>query len=243
MKNSILLPLVLGAVLVGCSRTQTESGKVSSSDQPDAKKPAYSEKAVAGSPSSTPAASSDPVSGEPKNAPGSASVATTPPPPVPTEPATLPTPIPSPTPATDATIPESVRVATTPPAVPMPSPTATSGAMKSNLSDRLTEWKLTADAIGNEFARTGRIERSKTIGAGEPTGPMDEVLVASINGKLQGDPSLSALKLDATVEKGVVTLAGTARSLDQIGRAVGVALDTEGVTKAISTIKLEPVAP
>lgn len=72
---------------------------------------------------------------------------------------------------------------------------------------------------------------------------MDDVLVASINGKLQGDPGVSSQKFEATVEKGVVTLTGSARSLDQIGRAVGIALDTDGVTKAISTIKLEPAAP
>lgn len=239
MKNSILLPLLVGAVLAGCNRTQTESGKVSSSDQPDANPPAYSDKAVAGTPAPAPAANTDPTTGEPKNTPGSTSVAANPTAPLPTEPATIPTPIPSAAPTADATIPESARVATTPPAVPMPSPTAP-GTMKSEFSDRLTEWKLTADAIGNEFARTGRVERSKPIGADAPTGPMDDVLIASINGKLQGDPSLSSLKLDAAVEKGVVTLSGSARSLDQIGHAVALALDTDGVTKAISTIKLEP---
>jgi hypothetical protein len=43
----------------------------------------------------------------------------------------------------------------------------------------------------------------------------------------------------AKTAKGVVTLSGSARSLDQIGKAIALSLDTGEVTQVISSVKLE----
>ena len=115
---------------------------------------------------------------------------------------------------------------------------STTGDTKS-VTDRITEWKLAPEDIKSELATGGQIVRSKTVGAGEPTGPMDPVLVTQINAKFAADTELSSLKLKVAADSGVVTLSGSAHSADQIGRAVAVALDTGGVKQAISQIKLD----
>ena len=110
---------------------------------------------------------------------------------------------------------------------------------KSDISARITEWKLAPDDIKSEFETSGQVVRSKTSGAGDPTGPMDGILVSQINTKLKADTDTSALKLEVSATNGVVSLSGSAQSLNQIGKAVALALDTGGVTQTISTIKLE----
>ena len=68
---------------------------------------------------------------------------------------------------------------------------------------------------------------------------VDGAVVGLINGKLQGDAATAGSKINVEADKGVVTLSGTAQSLDQISRAMALALDTDGVTKTISLIKVE----
>jgi len=101
-------------------------------------------------------------------------------------------------------------------------------------------WQLSAADIKSEFEATGRVVRTKPSGVGEPTGPMDDLLVPFVKTKLQSDPELAALNLDAAASGGIVTLSGSAHSLDQIGRAVGIVLAIHGVTSAVSTITLAP---
>jgi osmotically-inducible protein OsmY len=110
---------------------------------------------------------------------------------------------------------------------------------KPDLNARIAEWNLKPEDIKSEFETSGRITRSRTAGAGEPTGPMDDVLVSQIKSKFGDNADTSGLKLEVTAEKGVVTLNGSAHSLDQIGKAIAVALDTPGVTQTISLVKLD----
>lgn len=104
---------------------------------------------------------------------------------------------------------------------------------------RISEWRLKGDEIKAEFDSSGRIVRSKAPAAGEPTGPMDSVLTNQVKEKLEGDSDLSSQKISASADDGIVTLTGSASSLDQIGKAVAVSLDTPGVKQVVSTIKLE----
>jgi hypothetical protein len=246
MKNKIVLPLFLGlALAAGCTRTKTDTNKLSSTDQPNPTPPtatadqtaanqvAIAQKDATGQPLPTAAdtaafnATKDTSAIPPTDMANASTMAATPVPAASASPAPADIPAASPelnpTPATTA----SADVA---------SATAES---KPVTADRIAEWKLSADAIKTEFDRTGRIDRSKTVGAGEPTGPMDDVLVTQINGSLKADPATSSATITVAADKGVVTLKGSAQSLDQIGRAVAVALNTGGVTQAISLIKLD----
>jgi len=246
MKKLILSPLFLGLVLTGCNRTETDSKKLSSNDQSDANKPAQSDPAVtapkdAAKPSevataATPATvlakdtSADPT----KSAPDSTMMAADSTPAASKDPAAI---APVATPAAGAPVsmtPESSQVAAMSPA------DMAEGGTKTAIADRITQWNLTSDQIKTEFDSSGRVARSKTLGAGEPTGLMDELLVTLVTGKLKDDADTSSLKIAVAADKGVVTLTGKAHSLDQIGKAVALALDTNGANQAISTITLDP---
>ena len=64
-----------------------------------------------------------------------------------------------------------------------------------------------------------------------------------IAAKFHADSELTSQKFGVMVLGEVATLTGSARSADQIGRAMALALDTEGVSKVVSRIKLEPTTP
>lgn len=66
----------------------------------------------------------------------------------------------------------------------------------------------------------------------------DSVIVTMVKNKFQSDSDLSSLNLDVQSHNGEVTLNGTAESAAQVGRAIALALDTDGVTKVSSDIKV-----
>ncbi len=109
------------------------------------------------------------------------------------------------------------------------------------IGDKLTEWKLTASDIKADLAKGTRIVRSKTATAMAKTGTVfdNAKVVTSINAKLVGDSKLSALKINVDADKGVVTLKGTVKSPELIGRAIALALDTDDVTQVISLLTVE----
>ena len=77
---------------------------------------------------------------------------------------------------------------------------------------------------------------------GAPTGNTDDsVLITMVKGKLQADSQVSsfASEIDVEADNGEVTLKGKAPSADLIGRAIALALNTEGVTKVSSELKIE----
>lgn len=247
MKNKIVLPsLFIGLVLAGCTRTSTDTAKVSSNDPAYGTQPARATYQTA--------ADKTAIAQKDANAQAQVAAAMPAPPPDASKEATASTPFTSTNASVIAATP-TTPASTTPPfttfdsSAPALNPTATTPASteiasiaadaKPAIANRITEWKLSPDEIKGELATSGRILRLKPAGAGEPTGPMDSVLVSEINGKLKADTETSALKIKVEVDTGVVTLNGTARSLDQIGHAVALALDTGGVTQAISLIKLD----
>ena len=116
---------------------------------------------------------------------------------------------------------------------------------KDAIADKLVEWKLTPADIKADLEKTGRVVRDKTVAAGEKVGgALDNArLVTVINGKYVADKDLSARKIDVDADKGVVTLNGTVGSEDLIGRAIVLALNTDGVTQVVSLLKVEVPAP
>jgi hyperosmotically inducible protein len=66
----------------------------------------------------------------------------------------------------------------------------------------------------------------------------DSVIITMVKNKLQADTELSSLNLDVQASNGDVTLKGTAQSASQVGRAIALALNTEGVKKVSSDIHI-----
>lgn len=109
------------------------------------------------------------------------------------------------------------------------------------IGDKMRAWKLTPADLKEELATSGRVVRSKTGDLAQKTGEVfdNARLVTVINGKLVGDHDLSALKINVDADSGVVTLKGTVKSPELLGRAIGLALDTEGVRQVISLLSVE----
>ncbi len=83
------------------------------------------------------------------------------------------------------------------------------------------------------------IVRTKESIVGAPTGNTDdEVLKTMVQGKLQADSDTAKASIEVEAKSGEVTLKGSADSAGQIGRAIALALDTQGVTKVSSEVKV-----
>lgn len=114
---------------------------------------------------------------------------------------------------------------------------------KAALDAKLTDWDLTPTEIETDLKKSGRIVREKAAAAGEKTsGVFDNArLVTVINGKYVADNQLSALKIDVDADAGVITLTGNVGTAELAGRAVALALDTEGVSRVIGVLKVDSV--
>lgn len=113
--------------------------------------------------------------------------------------------------------------------------------VKNAISDKIVEWKLTPSDIKADLEKGGRVVRTKTVAAGEKVGTVvdNARIVTVINAKYVADSDLSALKIDVDADAGTVTLKGTAKSPEFIGKAVALALDTDGVNQVISLLTVE----
>lgn len=97
------------------------------------------------------------------------------------------------------------------------------------------------DKIKEEMARTGRVVRQKAREAGAviADATADARVTAAIKAKYVADRDLSALKISVNTTGGLVTLSGTVSSLDSIGQAIRLALETDGVREVVSTLQVE----
>lgn len=116
---------------------------------------------------------------------------------------------------------------------------------KDAFAAKLEEWNLTPSDIKADLQKSGRVVRDKTVAAGEKVGgALDNArIVTVINGKYVADSDLSALKINVDASEGVVTLKGTVASLELIGRAMTLALDTNGVAQVVSLLTLDTGTP
>lgn len=112
---------------------------------------------------------------------------------------------------------------------------------KDAIADKLAEWKLTPSDIKADLEKGGRVVRSRAAKVGAGAGVMfdNAKVVTVINAKLVGDYKLSAIKINVDADKGIVTLKGTVKSFDLIGRAIGLALDTDDVVQVVSLLTVE----
>ena len=92
------------------------------------------------------------------------------------------------------------------------------------------------DQITNELARTGKIFRSKAqaVGAAVADAASDARAVTEIKAKYALDST------SVSCSQGHVTLSGTVSSPGDIGRAVAIAMDADGVQDVTSTLTVKP---
>jgi len=103
----------------------------------------------------------------------------------------------------------------------------------------MTEWRLSATEIQSDLDSGVTIVRTKDTIVGAPTGSTDdEVVKTMVKGKLQADSNTAKGTFDVEAKNGEVMLKGTADSAASVGRAIALALDTQGVTKVSSDVKI-----
>jgi len=107
-----------------------------------------------------------------------------------------------------------------------------------DVSSRITEWHLGATDIQSDLDRGVTIVRTKENVVGAPTGSTDdEVVKTMVKGKLQADSDTAKASIDVDAKNGEVMLKGNADSAKTVGRAIALALDTQGVTKVSADVK------
>ncbi len=118
--------------------------------------------------------------------------------------------------------------------------------MAHNLSDavraKLDTLDLHGDQITNELATTGKVFRAKAQAAGVAIADAasDARAVTEIKAKYAEDSTLSAWSISVSCTQGHVSLSGTVSSADDIGRAVAIAYDADGVVDVTSTLTVKP---
>jgi osmotically-inducible protein OsmY len=109
------------------------------------------------------------------------------------------------------------------------------------VQDQLRVLDLRPDDIKAELARTGQVVRRKAQEAGHAIADAtaDARITAAIKAKLVTSRELSALDISVNTTAGVVTLSGLVSSPDNIGRAMLLAMQTDGVREVISTLQVK----
>jgi osmotically-inducible protein OsmY len=116
----------------------------------------------------------------------------------------------------------------------------------SNFSDamkaKLETLNLQSGQIKDELVKTGEVIRRKAYDIGEAAADAasDARAVTEIKAKYAGDSTLSVWKISVSCHQGHVTLSGTVSSPDDIGKAVALALDADGVRDVTSTLQVKP---
>jgi len=110
------------------------------------------------------------------------------------------------------------------------------------IDDERRKFHLDTDDIKDELAKTGRVIRDKAqeVGHKISDATADARITAEIKGKMVADQGLSSMSISVNTTAGVVTLSGSVKNVDDIGKAMYVALNTDGVSQVISTLQVKP---
>jgi len=112
------------------------------------------------------------------------------------------------------------------------------------LQEKLKMLDLRSDDIKEDLARTGQVVRRKAreVGQAIADNTADARITATIKGKLVANRDLSAMSISVNTTSGVVTLSGSVSSPEDIGKAVLLAMETDGVREVISSLQVKKVA-
>ena len=113
---------------------------------------------------------------------------------------------------------------------------------RDTVQNELRVLDLRSEDIKDELARTGQVVRRKAREAGQAVADAtaDARTTATIKAKLVASRELSALNISVNTTAGVVTLSGAVASSDHIGKAMLLAMETQGVREVISTLQVKP---
>ena len=106
---------------------------------------------------------------------------------------------------------------------------------------KLAAWHLTNADIEQELKQTGKVVRRqmREFGATVADATADARVTAQIKAKLALNKELSAKSIAVSTTDGRVTLSGSVTSAKLIGKALALALETEGVREAASTLQVK----
>lgn len=109
------------------------------------------------------------------------------------------------------------------------------------MNARLDAFELNGKDVREDLTRTGRVvrRRAREAGAAIADATVDTRITATIKAKLIADRELSAWNISVNTTGGHVTLAGTVASHDLIGRAMLLALESDGVSEVTSTLQVK----
>ena len=107
---------------------------------------------------------------------------------------------------------------------------------------KLDTLDLRADQIKDELARTGKVVRHKAQDIGEQMADAasDVRAVAEIKAKCAAISTLSVLNISVACTHGHVQLSGQVASPDDIGKAIALALEADGVRDVTSALVVKP---
>ena len=110
---------------------------------------------------------------------------------------------------------------------------------RTNISQKIGE--LDTDQIKHELARTGRVVRKKAEQAGTAIADAtaDARVTTKIKSKLAMDRDLSVMTISVNTTDGVVTLAGSVSSAEEIKKAMQLALEVDGAREVVSTLQVK----
>lgn len=112
----------------------------------------------------------------------------------------------------------------------------------SEMKQEWNEWRLSASDLDADLKANRPIIRTRTIPANAPTGAINvDKSKIKENVKANVSQHAAAIKdLDVKIDNETeVVLTGKAMSADDVAKAIGHALSTDGVTKVTSKIKLD----
>lgn len=106
---------------------------------------------------------------------------------------------------------------------------------------KLEAWELRPEDIRKELSEQGEVVRRKSSEVGEAfsDAASDTRITATIKARLAADPDLSAFSVSVSTTDGKVTLSGKVKSPELVGKAVALALETDGVREVVSTLQVE----
>jgi osmotically-inducible protein OsmY len=115
------------------------------------------------------------------------------------------------------------------------------------VQEKLRALKLSTNDIKEDLARGGQVVRRSATQAGQALADAtaDARITGAIKTKLIASRDLPGLNISVSTTAGVVTLSGAVRSVDQVSKAMLLAMETDGVREVISTMQLikQPPAP
>jgi osmotically-inducible protein OsmY len=112
--------------------------------------------------------------------------------------------------------------------------------MKDRIQETVDGFSFNSDDIRREIEEKGTVvrQKAKEVGDAVMDATADARITTKIKGKLALERDLSVLKISVDTTDGLVTLSGSVASYEQVGKAMQLALEVEGVREVVSTLQV-----